>query len=241
MIQELFFGVQNNVITCEVCGESRVRTDRFLDLGLQVQGCKGVQESLDQLFTFEKFDGDNKLTCESAVCNGQKTESRKGIEIAKLPPVLTFCLYRFELDYQTWERKKVNDRFEYPLELDMSKYMSEEALKDLTKDDMAYELKSIVIHRGGAYGGHYWAYIKDDLQEGSWHLDKPAEFHDAPTEIKKKKFDVQDYMTEQQKKELDDEKNKNNPDYDPEGNDQNQNWNQTQGGKGKKNKNKQKK
>ena len=46
--------------------------------------------------------GDNKVTCESEVCQGTKTDSRKGIKIAKLPPVLTFCLNRFELDYETW-------------------------------------------------------------------------------------------------------------------------------------------
>jgi len=35
---------------------------------------------------------------------------------------LTFCLNRLEMDYTTWERKKINDKFEYPLELDMSKF-----------------------------------------------------------------------------------------------------------------------
>lgn len=59
--------------------------------------------------------------------------------------------------------KKLNDRFEYPLELDMSKYMNEEAKSTLLNDELIYELKSIVIHRGGAHGGHYYAFIKDDL------------------------------------------------------------------------------
>ena len=52
----------------------------------------------------------------------------------------------------------------------MSKYVSEEVLKNCKKndsdqvpDELMYELKSIVIHRGGAYGGHYFAYIKDAL------------------------------------------------------------------------------
>lgn len=113
------------------------------------------------------------MTCDSAKCGGKKTDSRKGLEIGKLPPVLTLCLYRFELDYETWQRKKLNDKFEYPLELDMSKFMSADAMS-MTNDpeDFKYELKSIVIHRGGAYGGHYYAYIKDDLGEGNWHLEK---------------------------------------------------------------------
>lgn len=84
-----------------------------------MQGLSGVSESLDSLFIQETFDGDNQLTCDH--CD-KKTDSSKGLVLSKLPPVLTFCLHRFELDYNTWERKKVNDRFEYPLELDMHKY-----------------------------------------------------------------------------------------------------------------------
>ena len=127
-VPDLFCGVLNNVITCNECGESRQTQDRFLDLGLQVKGLQGVQQSLDQLFAREKFEGDNQLTCDAPKCGGVKTDSQKGPEIGKAPPVITLCLYRFELDYETWQRKKVNDRFEYPLELDISKYMSAEAV-----------------------------------------------------------------------------------------------------------------
>ena len=89
-----------------------------------------------------------------------------------LPMALTLCLHRWELDYETWQRKKLDDRFEYPLELNMLDYLSEEAKMQYTApEDYIYELKSIVIHRGGGYGGHYFAYIKDDLGEGTWHLD----------------------------------------------------------------------
>ena len=68
VIQELFFGTQNSVITCDECKQSRVRPDRFLDLGLQVKGYKGVQESLDALFEKESFTESNQLTCDSDVC-----------------------------------------------------------------------------------------------------------------------------------------------------------------------------
>lgn len=112
-------------MTCDQCGASRIQPERFLQLNLQVANLKGVQEALDTLFAPEYMTGDNKVTCDSEVCFGQKTDSRRGIEIAKLPPVLTFCLNRFELDYQTWERKKLNDVFEYPMELDMVKYLNE--------------------------------------------------------------------------------------------------------------------
>ena len=49
--------------------------------------------------------------------------------------MLTLNLYRFELDYETWQRKKLDDKFEYPLELDMSKYVSEEVIKNCSKTE----------------------------------------------------------------------------------------------------------
>lgn len=89
--------------------------------------------------------------------------------------MLTFCLNRIELDYATWERKKINDRFEYPLELDMRNYVDQDSDCVSSKqvqdpEQCIYELKSIVIHRGGPYGGHYHAYIRDDLEDGNWDL-----------------------------------------------------------------------
>ena len=66
---------------------------------------------------------------------------------------------------------KVNSKFEFPLELDMYKYTTEFANgMNLDPDETKYELKAIIIHRGGAYGGHYLAYIKDDQNEGNWDL-----------------------------------------------------------------------
>jgi hypothetical protein len=107
----------------------------------------------------------------------------------------------------------LDDRFEYPLELDMTPYVSDEVKKN--PEELMYELKSIIIHRGGAYGGHYFAYIKDDLKEGNWNLEKidASELQEKPVEKVTKKFDITEHMSENQKKELEDEKNKNNPNY----------------------------
>jgi hypothetical protein len=42
-----------------------------------------------------------------------------------------------------------------------------------------------VIHRGGPYGGHYHAYIRDDLEDGNWDLELPDYFQSEPTEVEK--------------------------------------------------------
>jgi ubiquitin carboxyl-terminal hydrolase 40 len=90
---------------------------------------------------------------------------------------------------------KVNDRFEYPLELDLSAHLDPESVE--LPENCIYELKSVIIHRGGAYGGHYHAYIQDELGEGSWHLEMPAEFKKEPEVVNKKVFNPKDHMTEE--------------------------------------------
>jgi ubiquitin C-terminal hydrolase len=70
---------------------------------------------------------------------------------------LTLDLNRFDFDYNTLQRVKVNDRFEFPLELDVSPFLDPEAVE--IPENCQYELKSVIIHRGGAYGGHYHAYV----------------------------------------------------------------------------------
>ena len=43
-------------------------------------------------------------------------------------------------------------------------------------DLINYDLKAILIHIGGAYGGHYHAYSREDLKEGVWNLQLPENF-----------------------------------------------------------------
>ena len=38
----------------------------------------------------------------------------------------------------------------------------------LTQGEFVYELYSIMIHSGGAYGGHYYAYIRS-FEDGKWY------------------------------------------------------------------------
>ncbi len=72
LIKELFFGMQDTVITCLECGKSRRRPEPFLDLMLNVKGSKDVQASFNDQFSFETLDDDNKLTCDDC---GKRTSS----------------------------------------------------------------------------------------------------------------------------------------------------------------------
>ena len=191
LIQELYFGCINNTLTCTECAQPRKTEQSFLEIMLEVQEylmdmstkqINSVSDSLDKYFAQEELDGVNCELCQ------KPTLHNRGPLISKLPPILTFNLNRLAIDMTTFDRKKVNTRFEYPLELDMSKYLDQspetpahEQAKD--PDQYTYELKSIVIHSGGPYGGHYYAYIKDDLKEGNWDVQMPEKFHEKPTEV----------------------------------------------------------
>lgn len=84
-----------------------------------VEGLKGVPESLEDYFRPEEIEG---VYCEP--CD-QNTLQTKGPKLTRLPPVLTFNLNRIKYDMTTFDRIKINDRFEYPMELDLSKFLAQ--------------------------------------------------------------------------------------------------------------------
>lgn len=49
-----------------------------------------------------------------------------------------------------------------------SKDETKEVSELLKQGEYVYELYSIMIHNGGAYGGHYFAYIKS-FEDGKWY------------------------------------------------------------------------
>ena len=36
--------------------------------------------------------------------------------------------------------------------------------------EMVYKLHAVIMHRGSAYSGHYFAFIRDSEKEGNWEL-----------------------------------------------------------------------
>ena len=61
----------------------------------------------------------------------KKVKATKRSYIRRLPNSLVFTLKRFEFDYHTMLRSKLNDYLEFPMELDMLRFseqhLSEEA------------------------------------------------------------------------------------------------------------------
>lgn len=196
MIQQHFGGTYANELICKGCPHYSERSEPYLAVNLQVKNKKSIKESLDALIEGEMLDGDNCYYCEK--CD-KKVPTLKRTCIKRLPKHLILVLKRFEFDYDTMQKMKVNDYCEFPEEINMEPYTQEglarrekQTNKDKDMDDdneetqedqpkypldlYDYRLSGVLVHSGYAEGGHYYSFIKDrEDEEGK---DKWYEFND---------------------------------------------------------------
>ncbi|KAH9520404.1 Ubiquitin carboxyl-terminal hydrolase 40, partial [Bulinus truncatus] len=162
-IEESLVGTSGQSFINELYHGTIVNQEDFLDLTLAVAGIAGLEAALKQCYCeVEMMDGRNQYKCDT--CK-MYTDATKGAKLRNLPPVLTLSLLRFSYDLTKMTRYKENGRFTFPFELDMGPYSEKGTLNDL---DSQYELFSVVVHRGSAFGGHYFAYIRDIDDIGHW-------------------------------------------------------------------------
>ncbi|XP_057462933.1 ubiquitin C-terminal hydrolase 12-like isoform X2 [Actinidia eriantha] len=167
-IQQLFEGHHMNYIECISVDYKSTRKESFYDLQLDVKGCRDVYASFDKYVEVERLEGDNKYHAEQ---HGLQ-DARKGVLFIDFPPVLQLQLKRFEYDFMRDTMVKINDRYEFPLQLDLDrengKYLSPEADRSVRN---LYTLHSVLVHSGGVHGGHYYAYIRPTLSDQWFKFD----------------------------------------------------------------------
>ncbi|KAK3017522.1 hypothetical protein RJ639_007459 [Escallonia herrerae] len=126
-IQKLFEGHHMNYIECINVDFKSTRKESFYDLQLDVKGCRDIYASFDKYVEVERLEGDNKYHAEE---HGLQ-DAKKGVLFIDFPPVLQLQLKRFEYDFMRDTMVKINDRYEFPLELDLDreggKYLSPDA------------------------------------------------------------------------------------------------------------------
>ncbi|KAF2296236.1 hypothetical protein GH714_036979 [Hevea brasiliensis] len=148
---------------------NRVLCEKLEDkMKLDVKGCRDVYASFDKYVEVERLEGDNKYHAEQ---HGLQ-DARKGVLFIDFPPVLQLQLKRFEYDFMRDTMVKINDRYEFPLQLDLDredgKYLSPEADRSVRN---LYMLHSVLVHSGGVHGGHYYAYIRPTLADQWFKFD----------------------------------------------------------------------
>lgn len=180
MIKMHFGGLQVTELIGKDCIHRSERYEPFLTVSVEVKNKKSLQESLDSFVAGEILEGENAYQCDH--CEA-KVRAIRRVCIKHLPNYLIIALRRFEFDFDSMVRVKLNDFCEFPLEINMEPYTQEglerhekekeKAIgkdvnvptKKFSDDYYNYKLRGIVIHAGTADSGHYYSYIQDSFKK----------------------------------------------------------------------------
>lgn len=145
----IFRGKTLNKLSVEEFDYKDEHKEEFYDIELVVRNNKDLMEAIREYTHSETID-------EYKVENKGVSKAIKSAKFWELPNVLHFLLQRFEYSFAGSGMVKVNDRFEFPQELDMKEFMDPES----PDKDTVYDLFGVLIHMGVAQAGHYEALMK---------------------------------------------------------------------------------
>ncbi|OMJ90056.1 hypothetical protein SteCoe_7634 [Stentor coeruleus] len=131
------------------------REEHFFRLSLEVKNNKSLADALDLYIKEDILEGDNKYLCEEY--NAKITATKRCV-IFSLSNTIFIHLKRFEFNFADMRRIKINDKFEFPMEISFKKWC-----KDQDKDEgyYDYDLVGVIVHSGTADSGHYYSFIKN--------------------------------------------------------------------------------
>jgi ubiquitin carboxyl-terminal hydrolase 47 len=127
LINQLYQGKMKDYVKCLECHYESAREDSYLDIPLVIKpfgsdkAYGSVEEALTEFITPETLSESNQYDCERC---GKKCDAHKGLKFTSFPYLLTLQLKRFDFDYITMSRIKLNDRMTFPLELNLNGYVS---------------------------------------------------------------------------------------------------------------------
>lgn len=129
LIDRLYQGKMIDYVKCLECGREKSREDTFLDIPLPVRpfgssvAYGSVEEALRAFVQPETLEGNNQYHCENCA---KKCDAHKGLKFTKFPYLLTLHLKRFDFDYNTMYRIKLNDKVVFPEILDLNSFIPQE-------------------------------------------------------------------------------------------------------------------
>ncbi|KAB0388171.1 ubiquitin carboxyl-terminal hydrolase 40 isoform X4 [Muntiacus reevesi] len=187
LINRLYHGTIVNQIVCKECKNVSEKQEDFLDLTVAVKNVSGLEDALWNMYVEEEvFDYDNLYRCGN--CD-RLVKAAKSAKLRKLPPFLTISLLRFNFDFVKCERYKETSCYTFPLWINLKPFCEQSELDDL---EYMYDLFSVIIHKGGCYGGHYHVYIKDVDHLGNWQFQEDKSKPDVNLEDIQNKEEIDD-------------------------------------------------
>lgn len=153
LLRHLFNGLTQRTISgLKPCSHTRKAVETFLTVGVEIKNRRNLRESLEAMGQGEVLMGNEMPLCEEC---GRKVSAESTLRLQHLPNVLIFTLRRFGYDMEERRRFKLNDRFEFPVNLNMREFAaSQEAAPD---EYYSYALQGVVVHTGSAEAGHYYS------------------------------------------------------------------------------------
>ncbi|KAI8055335.1 cysteine proteinase [Syncephalis plumigaleata] len=159
-IDRLFLGKMTSFVRCINVDFESSRMDNYYDIQLNVKGCKTLRDSFAQYVAEETLDGENKYMAEG---HGLQ-DAKKGDRFDTFPSVLHLQLKRFEYDMMRDAMVKINDRHEFPLEIDLEEFLATNADRSVP---CRYILHGVLVHSGDVHSGHYFALLRPE-KNGKW-------------------------------------------------------------------------
>ncbi|XP_037933651.1 ubiquitin carboxyl-terminal hydrolase nonstop-like [Teleopsis dalmanni] len=161
IIDQIFTGMLQSDVVCQVCKGVSTTIDPFWDISLDLGEAehggaspKTLIECLERYTRAEHLGSKQKINC--STCNSYQ-ESTKQLSLRTLPVVASFHLKRFKYSKDKKIDKKISNFISFPVEFDMTPFMSE---KDKVYGDFRYSLYAVVNHYGTIGSGHYTAYVR---------------------------------------------------------------------------------
>ncbi|XP_058066376.1 ubiquitin carboxyl-terminal hydrolase 47 [Anopheles bellator] len=131
LINRLYEGRMIDYVKCLECNTEKQREDKFLDIPLPVRpfgstvANESVEDALQGFVKPEILNESNQYFCDT--CN-KKCDAHKGLKFTKFPYILTLHLKRFDFDYQSFHRIKLNDKVTFPELLNLNHFVNSESI-----------------------------------------------------------------------------------------------------------------
>jgi len=104
------------------CSHQREREEVFYTVPLDIKGKNRIEEALELFVQGEPLEGENAYKCDE--CNA-KVDTLKRSVVSQLPSTLILTLKRFDFNFDTMRKQKINDHCEFPMTLNMFPYTKE--------------------------------------------------------------------------------------------------------------------
>ena len=152
-------------------GSIREQFESFVCISLDVKGFSSLEHSLNRF-----VEGEQISDYQWEEGRGRESITKRQC-LHELNDTVFFHLKRFQLNFDTFRREKVNDYFAFPLSIDMFPYSREgldwiatngplsketrpSSCSSRPDDYYRFELTGVVVHTGTSESGHYFSYIR---------------------------------------------------------------------------------